>query len=104
MLEIEGILNIWYELVTAYHQINGFGGNIAEIYFYHVITKSMELNRISETEYQKKDIEKIHLIFYNIFDFFRKKFDCKLFINEKEFDLWFLEDNNTHRMHVKVIA
>lgn len=106
-LDMLSAMEIWGELVEAYHNLNGFGGNTAEIYAYRL--QRFEPQAIEAIGGVKKHRDKLNQKTANqlaaLIEEFARQWECKILIDDQTPEAWLrqIQDGFNHRAHVKVI-
>lgn len=108
----DGYLEVFRQLVEAYHGINGFGSDTAEIYAYHLTPYLPEINFESSKEKATRDMGIIaHRRMVELCRQFERVMDCKLRFDVTRDDDGIDLDEWTskgwpfvHRVHVRVEA
>jgi hypothetical protein len=94
----DGFLHLWTELVEAYHGVNGFGGDVAEIYAYKLTPFSYVPDAFKDG--QQAALRRLLAICQE----FERLMKCSLLLNELSLAEWqsgvFVF---THRVHIKVV-
>jgi len=103
------LLKLYSELIEAYHSINTYGGDEAEIYAYRLLPHSPFLNKdmtgpIALEEKSKLYKQAAHAL-HDLCYMFKKQYDCKIRIDNIHYDLWIkkIGNNFQHRVHVKIL-
>lgn len=95
---------IWEELVTAYHSLNGFGGDTAEIYSYRLepYTPSAHSTH-NEAKIREVSIQAAKSL-KDILEEFQQTHECDIFVDEIKLSKWSkaIEENMRHRYHVRI--
>lgn len=108
------LLDLWAELIEAYHGVNKFGGNTAEIYAYSIMRRdpTADLARASGRAMAKDVLDqerraKLDLI--AVLRLFKSKYECtcRVEVGREDdglsLDDWELSsDQFHHRTHVRV--
>lgn len=99
------LLNLWADLVLAYHGKNGFGGNTAEIYAhrFHVGSPMIELNRSNPLDAiaERNQLAKNSLV--ELLLMFGEQWNCGIAVDGMGLDFWSASpDVFDHRVHVEV--
>ena len=94
----EQLLSIWADLVEAYHGVNSFGSDTAEIYAYRFGRESNYQDLMNEIHYKNYD----DLV--SLLGLFCKDYDCSCEVDGEKLDSWAGEDLRfLHRCQVKII-
>jgi hypothetical protein len=94
----DGFLSLWTELVEAYHGINGFGGDTAEIYAYTLMPFSYAPDAFAEG--QQAGLRRLIAICQE----FERLMICKLLLDGFSLAEWQVNAFAfKHRVHIKVI-
>lgn len=92
---------LYGELVEAYHGINGFGGNTAELYLYRFGYSLTDKSLLPSTD--AADLARANESLYNLIAFFLKKYDrAVVTVNDRSFGEWVKTAGFNHRVHVHV--
>ena len=103
------------DLVEAFHGVNGYGGNVAEIYAYRLLSYSPTLGLATNADCEKlqeSEVLRKALIEANIeagtnllflLEQLNKRYSCKIYVNENVFGQWLAKEGFPYRVHVKVI-
>lgn len=108
-----GLLHVWGQLLEAYHNVNGWGGDVAEIYAYHLTRYSPlvhdgtidgELHERMKDEYTLNAANAL----CSIIEEFCTQYGCDAEIDGISLAEWCALNNNRrhvydHRCHVRVI-
>ena len=101
------LMKLWAELNEAWHGVNGFGGNTAEIYSYRLQLYSPMAHGPNRTG--TGDIEKRILchnaacVLVDLVEMFCHEYSCTATIDNAEPRKWQYEiDTFDHRAHVKI--
>jgi hypothetical protein len=103
------LLDLWWELVSAYHGKNGFGGNVCELYIYTGIGEFIPGDETATNSMMDQGATSI----YNLLIYLKDKYDPKITIlgsssgmtgPDKELGDWFLHVPWNHRIQVKIEA
>ena len=106
------LLRLWGELVEAYHDKNGFGGNVAEIYAYRFQRYSQLAHLQPITKMGEEELHLISIKAGNaliaLVEEFCSQYHCKAMIDEIEPDTWCRRLNSgliefNHRVHVTIL-
>lgn len=113
-INIVGLLEVWGQLVEAYHGKNGYGGDLAEIYAYH-LTRYNPIVHVtpksdSKLYQEQKALTALHAAnaLCSIIEEFCDKYDSRVEIDGMAMSEWCAICNAgrhtyDHRCHVKVI-
>lgn len=111
---IRQAIGVWDELVDAYYDRNGFGGQTAEIYSYRLeeYRPSVHLHQFNVPEMFKEDATKIAVDAANtlleLIELFKEKYNCKITIDGLSISEFHKEikkfDGMAHRYHVKIVS
>ena len=105
------LLKLWGELIEAYHGVNGFGGNVAEIYAYRFQRYSPLAHTQPVYEMGQEELHVINLKAGNslvaLVEEFCNQYECKAMIDKIEPETWCRRLNSgliefNHRAHVNV--
>lgn len=104
-LPIYQIMTLWGELVEAYHGVNHYGGNVAELYAYRFQPNNPAARELLSFEGFKKEAEiEAADSLHNILTLFKKEYDCIIKIDGKAFNSWRKSRQRfSYRVHVTVI-
>ena len=106
------LLDLWWELVSAYHGKNGFGGNVCELYIYTGIGEFIP-GAPGDDAAMNSMLDQGATSIYELLGYMKDKYGVKLTIlasssgmtgPDKELGDWFLHVLWNHRIHVKVEA
>ena len=111
---IRQALGIWDELVNAYYDCNGYGGQTAEIYSYHLeqYSPGVHLSKNDVPEMFKEDAKRIFIdaamALLELIQMFKEKYNCEITIDGFSISEWrkgiTKYDGLGHRYHIKVIS
>lgn len=98
------LMELWAELVKAYHNCNKYGGNVAEIYAYRFMRYSPQADEHKNEKYIKERNAFAADALKELCVLFSEKYDCKISIDSLTIGRWrsVVEDNWEHRAHVLV--
>lgn len=111
-ISIEQALDVYDELVDAKNRVNGFGGNVAEIYVFRLMPNSPVYSMSNEGKVwdednrlmEKKSAEDFHTLCM----IFSKRHEVDIKINDVNLNEWIAKIRTDefrfyHRVHVEVI-
>lgn len=110
-----GMLRVWGLLVEAYHGVNGYGSDTAEIYAYHLTRYSSivhggayAIGKLLEQEKADNALHAANALCSIIEEFCSEYADCRVEIDGISLAEWCALCNNRrhvydHRCHVRVI-
>lgn len=97
------LMELWAELVEAWHGVNGFGGDTAEIYAYR-------FQAYSPFAHWHHDEEKLGEIglqsarqLYELLTMFKVRHDCRIIVDGKPLGAWLKKFPFNHRVHVRIL-
>ena len=105
------MMKLWGDLVECYHDVNQYGGNVAEIYAYRFMSFNPTIHSEGlkpENKFRiEKEVEIVSLAanaLASICEEFSRNFDCIVTINDLAIAIWLCESRRTpfHRAHVCV--
>ena len=115
-------LDVWDELVMAYHENNGYGGDTAEIYIYRLMEHHPAIALANKdgapdfaVETATESYQKATAALHELMCLFMKSWNCAISIMETrekgyevsvghEFRELMVKDPITHRVHIRVTA
>lgn len=110
-ISIEQALDVYDDLIDALNGVNGFGGNVAEIYCFRIMPSSPTYSMYNEGKIwdeenrmlEKKTAEDFHSLCH----IFAKKHNAKISIDGEELHTWISKIRTEeirffHRVHVEV--
>jgi hypothetical protein len=93
------LARLWGELVEAYHGVNGFGGNTAEIYAYRFRIAGVKPLEMT-LEQQCLTAQALH----DLIELFIEEFPSRVRVNGHPFGEWVKNEPLNHRAAVMVVA
>lgn len=101
------IIAVWTELVEAYHGVNHFGGNVAELYAYRFHGFSPTAHYHRDTETGKEAVTDLNAsakqAMHSLLLAFRKAFPCRIRIDGVTLNEWRSSGHPfDHRAHVEI--
>lgn len=101
------LMRVWGELVEAYHGVNGYGGDTAEVYAYRLMGRNPAAEA-SSTGYRsggavRKQERVARLAFAQLCTAFELEYGCEVRIDDHKPEDWVMVTRFDHRAHVKVV-
>ena len=98
-------MTVWGELIEAYHGVNGFGGDTAEIYAYRLQGYSPHAHDHRNEKKLSMQARKAASALVAICCEFMRHYEAQLTIDGLDKDRWYAENSFgrfNHRAHVKI--
>lgn len=107
-------VGVWDELVDAYHDSNGYGGTVAEIYSYRFEPYSPGVHSNGSNVSSMYMEEAIRIAkdaamdLLELIKIFKEKYDCDVLVEDLTLEGWEQQLNSNsgrhHRYHVHIIS
>jgi len=94
------LMDVWGGLIEAYHGVNGYGGDTAEIYAY-----TLRRSSVNKMVYREDHLDSVDNL-VELCKYFESNYRVKITINECSISTWkksVIPLDDFHRAHVKVI-
>lgn len=104
-----GLLHVWGQLVECYHNVNGCGGDVAEIYAFHITRYSPFVHKAHESGKRAQEVAlNAANALCSIVEEFCTQYDCRAEIDGITLAEWCAICNNRrhvydHRCHVRIV-
>lgn len=97
------LMLLWSELTEAYHGVNGFGGNTAEIYAY----RFQAFSPMAHWHKSEKDVEAIERkaarqLYALLMLFLEYHESARIFVDDRLIGKWVAEMRFNHRVHIRI--
>lgn len=103
------MMKLWGELVECYYDVNGYGGNTAEIYAYRLMPYSPSVhNGAPMTDLKEQRSQELNAVaagaLASLCEEFEQQYECQIEIDGRSITSWYMSyrDSFDHRVHVEV--
>jgi hypothetical protein len=100
-------MDVWGDLVEAYHGVNGYGGNVAEVYCYRLQPHNPTADQVSDSTLCR-DAARLRALNANrslhslIVLFLETYADARVKLYGRKFGPWLRRSDEDHRWHIEV--
>lgn len=104
-VSLRATLHVWGELVEAYHGVNGYGGDTAEVYAYRLMPylPTEVLNGYQPESAPRVEAEAAAArALYVLLRMFQERYECAIAVDGRTLGPWFARQRFDHRAHVRV--